>query len=338
MTTRAGKTGGYALVALCAVALAACGLKARATGPATEGPIQVVATPLPLDPADPKHGRLGAFVFAGALQLTSPDTSLFGGFSDLKVTPGGDFVSESDEGSLLRGHIVLGPDGRLAGVDHTSIARLLGLDGKPLPGKFEADSEGVAVWPNGDLMVSFEHHHRIWIYPAAGGPPHAVPMPDIDMPKNEGMEGLALAPREGPDAYWVGIEAGDIWLCHLAKDCQKTPGQFPPPVGYRLPALFEMADGDLVVEHHHWDPVTGNHLTISVIDNPAVSAAPRVKAELALATPLTVDNIEGVAVVARPGGVQRFYLISDDNFAKKDQRTLLMAFDWTPPTAKAAKP
>ena len=48
---------------------------------------------------------------------------------------------------------------------------------------------------------------------------------------------------------------------------------------------------------------------------------------------MTVDNIEGVAVAPRPGGVQRFYLISDDNFAS-NQRTLLMAFDWTRPPAK----
>jgi hypothetical protein len=42
---------------------------------------------------------------------------------------------------------------------------------------------------------------------------------------------------------------------------------------------------------------------------------------------LTVDNLEGVAAVPRPGGVTRFYLVSDDN-ASPQQRTLLLAFDW----------
>ncbi len=310
--------------------LPACSPAMRAPGSVVDGPIHVLAASLPLDPADPEHQRLGDFVFAGALYLTSPETALFGGFSDLKVTQDGHFVSESDEGSLMRGHIVLGPDGRLAGLDQTSITRLKGLDGQVLSGKFEADSEGVAVWPNGDLMVSFEHDHRIWVYPAAGGPPHAVPRPQVDMPENKGMEGLALAPREGPDAYWVGIEGGEIWLCHLAKACERSAAQFPPAPGYRLPALFEMANGDLVVEHHHHDD-DGTRIVVSVIDNPAANPAPRTKAQLVLASPLTVDNIEGVAVVSRPGGVQRFYLISDDNFAKRDQRTLLIAFDWTPP-------
>jgi hypothetical protein len=46
---------------------------------------------------------------------------------------------------------------------------------------------------------------------------------------------------------------------------------------------------------------------------------------------MTIDNIEGVAVVRLPNGARRFYLVSDDNF-EPGQRTLLMAFDWTPPT------
>ena len=317
--------------------LAACTPHApRAATVAATGAIRIVAKPLPLNPSDPKQASVGAFVFAGALQLTTPDTTLLGGQSDLKIVDGDQLVSESDEGSLLRAHIVLGPDGRLVGLDHATLTTLTGMDGKPLPGKWESDAEGVAVWPNGDLMISFEHDHRIWIYPAAGGPPHPAPMPNAKMHKNAGMEGLALAPREGADAYWVGIEGGSIWLCHLAGDCKQTPGQHPPSFGFRLPALFEMDDGDLVVEHHHWDPLTGNHLTIDVIDNPATNAAPATKAQLKLGPPLTLDNIEGVAVVARPGGVERFYLISDDNF-QDDQRTLLMAFDWTPPAKAPAR-
>ena len=317
--------------------LAACGpVRPHAAPMAADGSIRIVAKPLPLNPSDPKQDRVGDFVFVGALQLTTPDTDLLGGLSDLKIGLGDALVSESDQGGLLQANIVLGPDGKLVGLDHAKMSMLKGMDGRPLPDKTEADAEGVAVWPNGDLMVSFEHDHRIWIYPAAGGPPHAVPRPQISMPPNAGMEGLALAPKEGADAYWVGIESGSIWLCYLAGACVQTPGQFPPPFGYRLPALFEMDDGDLVVEHHHWDPLTGNHLTIDVIDNPATNKTPNVKAELKLGPPLTLDNIEGVAVVERPGGVHRFYLVSDDNF-QTSQRTLLMAFDWTPAAAKPAK-
>ena len=47
--------------------------------------------------------------------------------------------------------------------------------------------------------------------------------------------------------------------------------------------------------------------------------------------------MEGIAAVSGPNGAVRLYLISDDNFDNSNtvfiggQRTLLMAFDWTPP-------
>ncbi|HWA62715.1 MAG TPA: esterase-like activity of phytase family protein [Caulobacteraceae bacterium] len=325
--------------ALAAILLAACGPVAAHRGDAHEGPIRIVAQALPLDPADPARDHIGNFRFAGALQLTSPGTGLFGGFSDLKMTGDGHLTSESDEGSLLTAHVVLGPDGRLTGIDQARIVRLKGEDGRPLDGKKDADAEGVAVWPNGDLMVSFERRHRIWLYPAGGGRPRAVPMPPVEMPSNQGMEALALAPSQGADAYWVGIEDGQLWLCRLTSRCYKAQGQLPPPPGWRLPALFELDDGDLVVEHHHWDPVTGTHVRIAVIENPVTHLRPGYRDVLEIGPSMTIDNIEGVAVTKRPDGTRRFWLISDDNFAKKDQRTLLMAFDWTPPAdGAAAKP
>ncbi len=321
-----------ALALATALLLAACAPPALHNGPAhpvsADGAIRIVAKPLPLNPANPKQDRLGAFVFAGAVQLTSPDTALLGGLSDLKVADDGSLIAESDEGSLLRAHVALDEHGRLIGLDHARVALLLGANGAPLPNKAAADAEGVAVWPNGDVMISFERHHRIWIYPAVGGPPRPAPQPPVAMPKNQGMEGLALAPREGEDAYWVGVEAGQIWLCRLSAGCGPSVGQFPPSAGYGLSSLFEMQDGDLVVAHRRWDLLGGVHVIISAIDNPATHPRPALKARMRLDTPLTVDNIEGVAVVERPGGVHRLYLISDDNFSS-DQRTLLMAFDWT---------
>jgi hypothetical protein len=56
--------------------------------------------------------------------------------------------------------------------------------------------------------------------------------------------------------------------------------------------------------------------------------------ELRFAPPLTTDNYEGIAALPRPDGSVRFYLISDDNFSRL-QRTLLLAFDWSPPQGRA---
>ena len=321
---------------LAALALAGCGARALPEPPPGAHPIHIQAVEVPIDPDHPDQTRVGDFLYAGGLVLKADDTSLLGGLSDLKVAPDGDMIAESDEGELLRAHIVLDAAGRLIGVDHADLSPLTGEDGQPLQNKTEADSEGVALWPNGDLMVSFERDHRVWLYPAAGGPPQTLPRPPVAMPDNQGMEGLALAPSQGPDAYWVGIEGGSIWLCRLKAECRQWPGLPSPPLGYRLTAVGETPWGDFVVVHHSYNPFTGSSRVIaSILSLPKTpDGRPTLKAQLKLDPPLAVDNFEGVAAVKSPTGGLRLYLISDDNFSPR-QRTLLFAFDLAPAPATA---
>jgi hypothetical protein len=293
-------------------------------------PIRVVGRPIAINPQNPRDERFGDFAYAGGLHLTSPDTSLFGGLSDLKVSHDGALTSETDEGSLLRAHVRLDARGRLAGLDRATIEPLTGIGGKPLPNKGQADAEGMAVWPNGDLMISFERNHRIWLYPHAGGDPRTLPMPAISMPANQGMEALALAPSQGPDAYWVGVEGGSIWLCRLKAPCRRWSGFIAPPLLFRLTALAETPQGELAILHHSWNPLLGTHVHLSIVTIPRSPAGPsRVVDRLELGPQQSVDNFEGMAALPAPAGGVRFYLISDDNFADS-QRTLLEAFDWTP--------
>jgi hypothetical protein len=319
---------GAALAALvaCAVSQTVGGLHGGAAG----GPaIHLAFKPVPLNPRDPRQDRSGDFVYAGGFDLTSPDTGLLHGLSDLSITPDGALTAESDEGRLFRARLVLDASGRLTGLTDGTLVPLTGLDGKPLPSKEESDAEGVAVWPNGDVMVSFERHHRIWRYPAAGGPPVALPIPDDPkMVGNDGMEGLALAPSQGPDAYWVGVENGDIFLCRLARGCERKAALPRPPDSYRLAALTETPDGRLLILHASWAAVTGARSKISLVEAPA-STQPVVIDGFTLAPPQTTDNFEGIAAVFRPDGALRVYLIVDDNF-QASERTLLMAFDRRP--------
>ena len=323
-----------ALAAL--VALAGCGARALPEPPPSTHPIRIQAVEVPIDPDRPGETRIGDFLYAGGLVLKSDDTSLFGGLSDLKVAPNGDMIAETDQGELLRAHIVLDAAGRLRGLDQADLSALVGEDGQPLQNKTEADSEGVAPWPNGDLMVSFERDHRIWLYPAAGGPPQTLPRPPVAMPDNSGMEGLALAPSQGLDAYWVGIEGGSIWLCRLQVDCRQWAGLPSPPLGYRLTALGETPGGDFVVVHHGYNPLTeSSRVLVSILALPKdPDGRPKLKAQLKLDPPFAVDNFEGVAAVTSPTGGLRLYLISDDNFSPR-QRTLLFAFDLAPTRATA---
>ncbi|WP_372784571.1 esterase-like activity of phytase family protein [Phenylobacterium sp.] len=319
--------------ALAGLVLAACGgpIAELPKAPVPAGPgIAVKAEAVPLNPADPKQNRVGNFVYAGGLKLTSAQTSRLHGLSDLDVQPDGALVAVGDEGDLLRARVALDAQGRLTGVTDATLAALTGLDGKPLQGKDEADSEGLALLPNGDLLISFERHDRIWLYPAKGGAPHAVPSPAVKFPFNEGMEALAPDPLLGPDAYFTGGETtGRTWSCTLAAPCTEGP-KVSLRVGFGLVAARRMPQGRTAWLLRAFNPVTRSVIELRITDT-----AGAVVDRMTLRGPLTVDNFEGLAAVpARNGpgqdGAVRFYLISDDNFSRS-QRTLLLAFDWKKP-------
>ena len=271
--------------------------------------------------------QVGAFVYAGGLELSAPRP--FGGLSDLDVQPDGRMIAISDEGALLRGRVVLDAKGRLTGVKDLTLGPLTNLEDQPLSGsKIDSDSEGLALWPNGDLMISFEARHRIWLYPAKGGPPRAVPFPDAPFPNNDGMEALALDPAAGPDAYRVGREDNrETWVCHLATSC--TPDLRVGKAEYgKLVSARPLPGGRWAFLFREFSPIGGvtSRLLIAGADGAMIDL-------LTLARPANVDNTEGVSALPRPDGSIRFYLISDDNFAS-NQRTLLMAFDWRPRRGK----
>jgi hypothetical protein len=317
--------------ALACLLLAACGKDVaewpKAPVPADPG-ITVKAEALPLNPANPAQDSVGAFVYAGGLKLTSAQTSRLHGLSDLDVLPHGRLISVGDEGDLLKAKLVLDAAGRLTGVSDARLTALTGLDGQPLQGKDNRDSEGQALLANGDLLISFERHDRIWLYPANGGPPHAVPSPAVKFPFNEGMEALAPDPDRGPDAYFAGGETtGRTWTCTLTAPCVDGPN-VPLGLGFGLVAARRLPEGRTA-----WLLRAFNLVTQSVIDLRITDAAGRTVDQMELRKPLTVDNFEGLGVVPAADGSIRFYLISDDNFSSS-QRTLLLAFDWKPPLGK----
>jgi hypothetical protein len=320
---------------MAALALAAC------TPPETPAPlpsqpveagpgITVAAQPVPLNPTDPAQTGIGDFAYAGGLALTSAQTSRLHGLSDLKIYPGGRLLSMGDEGDLLEARLVLDAAGRPAALADARLISPLGEDGQPLSarGKAWSDAEGIAELANGDWLISLEEHDRILLYPHGGGVPRLAPSPDVTFPFNLGMEGLAEDPAAGPDAYLVGAEAsGETWICHLASGCAKDR-TVAKGADFGLSALQPLPGGRVAYLLRAWDPVRGSRIVLRIV-GPDGSTLD----ELNLQRPLTVDNFEGVAAVPDGAGRLRFYLISDDNFSSS-QRTLLLAFDWTPPRGR----
>ena len=311
-----------------ALALGACsGQPPLPAHPLPAGPqIAVHAAPVPLSPAFPTAKALGAFAYAGGVELTSADTARLHGLSDLKIWPDGRLLSIGDEGDVFEARIVLDEAGRLAGVTEGKLYPLTGEDGQPLSarGKREADSEGVAELVDGDRLVSLERDDRILLYPATGGPPRRAPSPNVVFPENLGMEALAQDPASGPDAYLVGGEAsGQTWVCRLSAGCQDS-FLVAKDEDFGLTALAPLPGGGRAYLLRAFSVLKGVRIILRVTGPDGATLN-----ELKLSAPYTVDNFEGLAALPQPDGSIRFYLISDDNFSKL-QRTLLLAFDWRP--------
>ena len=290
--------------------------------------VSVQAAALVLDPSDPKRIGVGDFHYAGGLIVTSTATSRLHGLSDLLVQPDGALLAVSDDGDRFTGKLVLDETGRLVGLTQATIQPLTGPVDEALQGKDWGDAEGVTRMAGGAIMVSFERHHRIWLYQAANDRrPVAEPIPSVAMANNDGMEGLAAAPTVGPDAYWVGVEPGTIWICHLKLSCTEVLGLPKPPAGYRLSSLTTGPNGELVILHHSYVAAVGSQIVVTIVRDPM--GAKQIIGSFKMAPPLSVENFEGVSVV-KHSDRWRLYLLSDDNFSD-GQRTLLLAFDWTPP-------
>jgi hypothetical protein len=288
------------------------------------GAITVDAVPVPLNPANPAQNAIGDFTFAGGIALTTRDTPLLHGLSDVIVSEDAHLTAVGDDGIFFDAQLEFGPGERLAGLRNARIVPLRGEDGRPLSGKLSADAEGLTQLPNGDRLVSFERRHRIWLYPAGGGPPRAVPSPQVSFPLNAGMEALAADPESAADAYIVGgEESGEMWSCRVSQaECQQRPMIAKPPE-FGLVGMATLPGGRLVQLLRAYEQRRGTRVTLRIFTGTTEVA------RMEIAPPLTIDNFEGVAAVPRGDGRTRFYLLSDDN-GSDSQRTLLLAFDWRP--------
>lgn len=119
----------------------------------------------------------------------------FGGFSAIEVQPDGlHFVVLSDRAMLIDG-VFDRIDGLVSGVTEAGRHLLRDGDGMPMTGPW-ADSEGLAVAPDGQIYISFEGVPRVQVQDGPDGVSSVLPV-DPDFPKmqsNAALEALALGP------------------------------------------------------------------------------------------------------------------------------------------------
>jgi hypothetical protein len=302
--------------------------------PLVADPVAVRATPVPLNPSDPRQRVVGRLEYRGGLQLVSDDPR-FGGLSSIRVLPDGErLAAVSDEGYWLSARLVLRA-GVLEGVADVEMGPLLGPDARPPEGKDAHDAESLALLPDGAFVVGFEREHRLLRYPAGSGRPDGVPVvvpppPGLEQaPFNGGIEAL-VALHDGVlfalTEYWIEKDVVVGW----------TGG---PDRWKRLGLRFDgalrpsdaacLASGEVLVLERAYNPERGvTSVRVREIRRGRVGPGASLRGRLVadFAPPLTLDNYEGIAALPGPRGETRVLLVSDDNLDRERQRTLLLMF------------
>ena len=334
------------LFAAAALALVGCsGATTQADTAGMPGGIAVAVSTVPVDlrSADPSDRRLGNLIYRGGVSVVPADEA-FGGLSAFKISADGSrFVSVEDNGHWASGALTYDAKGDLTGVADVRVSPMLKPDGKPLSGKIEGDSEGLAFADpfdlKGDAFVSYERDNRVLRYDfaASGGRSTgvAIAMPEeiAKLRENSGLEVLASL----SDGRLVAMgEEG------FANDNEDSPGWVVDPatgasvrftikrnLPYALTDATLLPDGRLLVLSRRFSPLTGPGAELRVFDPASLVEGATVEGQL-VATMfggVTVDNMEGLAARKTADDKTLIYVVSDDNFQRPLQRTLIMMFE-----------
>jgi len=287
-------------------------------------------TQVPLSSDDAGLYKAGELQYLGGLDIPRMDQNI-GGLSGLRWdAQSGRLLAITDDARFVwitlveeKNHII--------GLDGVETLPMLGLDGEPLIGKEEGDSEALARDADGIWAVAFERKHRVLRYlNGLDQPPFEILFdPDGDLggvEDNAGMEAYAIGPT-GQLMCAERAATSDLANCNFydfAQDQHEWFAVHPPADLVELGAVptdaEALSDGTFLVLFRSYSPVIGNTAAI-VAYHPDGT-----RSEVAtLRPPLNIDNFEGLAV-REEAGKTYLYIVSDDNFSAS-QRTLLMKFE-----------
>jgi hypothetical protein len=313
-----------------ALALAACD-RSSAGPPIAEQwrGLEVSAEPIAFE-----GETVGRLRYRGGIELRSRQR-VFGGLSGMEVLEGDRLIAISDNGDWFEARLVLNDAGDLVGARDWRTAMMRDEEGEPFPNKQSGDSEDLAQLTDGRFAVSFEQTQSIRIYDLNRDGPFgaAVPGPRLaearSLPDNSGLEALTST---GDGELIVGAEGGPeattpIWRAQLDAQPPVAPSaRYPISDGYSLTSLDRSPDGSYVALERFFAPVIGPRARIKRFTFDANGAVSDVEELAALAPPMPLDNFEAISAVRTADGATRLYIVSDDNFSRR-QRTLLLAFD-----------
>jgi hypothetical protein len=256
----------------------------------------------------PPEGYFGSYVWRVAEKA-------FGGLSAVEmVEDGQSFVVLGDKSMFLRGTLRRDGAGRVVEVIAGPILPLRAEStGEPLVGR-RADSEGLAIGPDGQAFVSFENRSRVASLDLETGLTRDLdPHPDFaSLPRNGALEALAI----GPDLRLYTIPedplGGQIplyrWDNGVWDDKLSVPRR-----GHFLPVAADVGpDGRIYILERDFRALGGFSSRLRRFD---LGADGLTGEAILLETPFSMhDNLEGLSVWRDDQGVLHATMISDDNF------------------------
>ncbi|CAN5398348.1 esterase-like activity of phytase family protein [soil metagenome] len=327
--------------------LAALLLLPLAEACAEDAALTVRASPLDSFTPFPQLIRFGKLEWRGGLILSSDDPR-FGGLSSIALSrDGSELLAVSDVGSWFKAHFVYAGT-RITGLDAAEMAPILNAAGNPDTGKVLNDAEALAAWEpgmiGGKMIVGFERRVRAGLFEFKPNGFNArfqdlkLPAEVARGPSNEELESIGRF-ASGPFAgSLIAISErnldnnGDIraWIWGGKRRLAFGIKQYED---YAITDLAILPNGDLLTVERSFGASRLPGMAIRRFSAADIVAGGAIAPILLFAgrAPLhAVDNMEGIALFQNAQGETIVTLLSDDNFNKTIQRTLILQFALLP--------
>lgn len=298
----------------------------------------------------------GKLTFTGGLVLTAPASANFGGWSGMIVDDrASQFLAISDSGVWLTGRLTY--DGTTpAGITNARIGPLLARDGKPMRRSRDRDAEALALvrgtMDKGEVLIGFEQNTRIVRYDLTNNGISA-PRGNLKLPAsvqglraNDGIEAVTIVrggPLKGATVAIAQLSSDDaighngwIWSGTGVRSFQLASSD-----GYDVTDIASLDDGTLFVLERRFRWTEGVRVRVRRVPAAELVAGATVVGEVLMQATQDseIDNMEALAVSRNDRGGVVLTMLSDDNFNKILQRTLLLQFTVNATeTAKARPP
>lgn len=297
---------------------------------------------LDFDPARPGAKTFGELEFLGGLQLNSA-SEYFGGWSGLEVEKSGKrFITVSDAGVWMTGSLQYEAGSPIA-VGNAKIGALKALSGAVLTRGRDRDAESVVLskgsLTRGSLLIAFEQNHRIGRFAISG---NGVSKPASYLrPPKTGRRMSALKGFEAVAEIRGGKNRGAIvavaerrhdankdhsgWIWRNGKPKGLT---IKDVGGFDITGMAALANGGVILLERRFRWLEGVRMRLRYVSEKDLVSGKTISGKILMAANMAyeIDNMEGLGVHKSARGDTVLTLISDDNFNRGLQRTLLLQF------------